>query len=133
MILRILFISFLAKVLKSLLADTKLNTSCRVTCIQHYIGSSNVQGSQIFTIMSLERMNLSGRLSLLRQESCNSCITLMARSQHWLLRAMLIGESYCFPVGFQAIESFWVVIQSFREFFKIFNAEQLTAEPMVSP
>ena len=37
----------------------------------------------------------------------------------------------CFPVGFQAIESFWVVIQSFRKFFKIFNAEQLTAEPRV--
>ena len=51
---------FFCPVFEVTVSSKKLNTSFRVTYIQHHIGSSNTQGSQLFTIMSLDRMNISG-------------------------------------------------------------------------
>ncbi|QQP50318.1 Hypothetical protein FKW44_011282 [Caligus rogercresseyi] len=47
-----------------------------------------------------------GRLSLLRQDSSKSCITLIARSQHWLLRAVLMGDSSLFQCGSNHLRPF---------------------------
>ena len=132
MILKILIISFFGQFLKSLEAQSKLNTNLRVTYItlcrvskhtRKLIGHDNVNGQdepqwEVVLVAA-------GLVQVLHNFDRTLAALVAPGNVDW--------RFICFPVGFQAFETCWVFIQNSRQFIKIFSAKQLAAEPMVGP